>query len=589
MLQRFVEFVKGLTVPPAKNEIAGIGDGRDITRGYTNFGYLTPQDTILMLEGRGDLRTYEKVLQDEQVKSCMQQRVTALTGCEWDVLAGDDRRISKKAADFVKDTLQSIPLNLKMQEAAYGIFYGFTVAEMHPVDDGLGEVVLDADMGGISVRNRRRFKFGEDRKPRLITFKNPLGEEFDELALKNLWWFSAGGDNSDDPYGRGLAHWLFWLTFFKRNDLKYWLIFLEKFAQPTTVGKYPRGATKEEQGKLLAAGKAVQADSTVIIPEGMILELLEANRSGTLDYSTLWDKMNAAIAKVILSQTMTTDNGSSKSQSETHLSVRQDVIRGDRDLICDSFNMHIVRNLMAYNAQKFEGAAMPKFWYKVTEPLDTKAESEKDKNLFSFGFRPSAERVADVYGEGAYIDTQASDTGDPNLVALNQNMVTSLSDIAVKVSTGELNPDSGKAIAKVAFPQLSPELIDQIFVAPTPKAIPTTIPPVNPAPPVQFADTRSVSGVELIRKGGVFDFAEATKQSTVEQFTERLRNSAAPQVEAMTAQIKQVLDSSKDLAEFRDKLDGIYPDLDGEQLTKLMAEAMFASKLAGIFEAENDA
>ncbi|USE35242.1 DUF935 domain-containing protein [Endozoicomonas sp. SCSIO W0465] len=45
----------------------------------------------------------------------------------------------------------------------------------------------------------------------------------------------------------------------------------------------------------------------------VIIELIEAARSGTADYDALCQRMDKAISKVILSQTMTTDDGSSRS------------------------------------------------------------------------------------------------------------------------------------------------------------------------------------------------------------------------------------------------------------------------------------
>ncbi|WP_449423647.1 phage portal protein family protein, partial [Rhodanobacter lindaniclasticus] len=55
---------------------------------------------------------------------------------------------------------------------------------------------------------------------------------------------------------------------FKRNGLKFWLIFLEKFGMPTGVGKYDATATDGEKAKLLQAVRAIQTDSGMIIPKG---------------------------------------------------------------------------------------------------------------------------------------------------------------------------------------------------------------------------------------------------------------------------------------------------------------------------------
>jgi phage gp29-like protein len=117
-----------------------------------------------------------------------------------------------------------------------------------------------------------------------------------------------------------LAHHLYWPVFFKRNGMKYWAVFLEKFGQSTPAARLPQGQMNDEslKQKALEALQAIQVDSGVLIPDGVIIELIEAARSGTADYQGLIDKMDAAISKIVLSQTMTTDNGSSRSQAEVH-------------------------------------------------------------------------------------------------------------------------------------------------------------------------------------------------------------------------------------------------------------------------------
>lgn len=77
--------------------------------------------------------------------------------------------------------------------------------------------------------------------------------------------------------------------------------------------------------------------------------------------------------------------------------------------------------------------------------------------------------------------------------------------------------------------------------------------------------------------------------STVDRFLTQLQRQAQPQIAGMVSQLQELFDSSTDLVEFREKLDTAYPDLDGQDLTQIMAQAMFASKLAGVFEAEQDA
>ena len=76
-------------------EIATTRDGRDITRPFVQ-ELEQPRDRRLL--GVVDWGIYERVRRDDQVKSCMQQRISAVVSRDWDVLPGDDKDARSVAA-----------------------------------------------------------------------------------------------------------------------------------------------------------------------------------------------------------------------------------------------------------------------------------------------------------------------------------------------------------------------------------------------------------------------------------------------------------------------------------------------------------
>ncbi|MBF0262208.1 MAG: DUF935 family protein [Magnetococcales bacterium] len=376
-------------VKPLFREVAVSGDGRDITRDFGGLmNALLPQDSVLRDRG-GDYTLYEDVLRDDQVASTFQQRRMAVTSAEWGVRPGGADRESRMAADFLLEILNQIGWDNVTDKMLYGIFYGFAVAECLWGQDGRF-VTLEA----LRVRKQRRFTFDPFGRPMLVTPGEANG-----LALpeRKFWHFHAGADNDDDPYGLGLAHWLYWPVFFKRNGLKLWLIFMDKFGMPTAMGSYPANATDEEKRRLLAALRAIQTDSGIIVPEGMKVELIESSRGGQVSYESFIDRMNAAIAKVTLSQTMTTDAGGGQYKADVHKNVRNEVVKADADLICDSFNRSVGAWLTAWN---FPEARVPKVWRRVSEDQDQRPIAERDRMLFEMGLRPSVAYIRATYGEG---------------------------------------------------------------------------------------------------------------------------------------------------------------------------------------------
>lgn len=386
-----------------KNEIASTRDGRDITRGFIdNLPLLQTQDRLLGLKSGGDLTVYEEVARDEQVKTCIQQRARAVISRPWEVRPGGDKRIDKQAAVFIEEQIKRLSWDAVTEKMLSGIFYGYAVAEALWAVEG-SRIVLDR----LVVRNRRRFGFAPDMSLRLKTTQKPLGEEVPD---RKFWHFCTGADHDDEPYGLGLAHWLYWPVFFKRNGVKFWLTFLEKFGSPTAVGKYPGGTRSAEQEKLLAALQAIQTDSAIIFPEGMTAELLEATRGGTADYTALYDRMDAAIARVTLGQTASTQGTPGRlGNDDLQSDVRMDIVKADADLISMSFNASIVKWLTEWN---FPGAALPQLWRIVEEPEDENDLADRDTKISSMGFKPTLKYVQETYG-GEW--TESAPTVPPSL------------------------------------------------------------------------------------------------------------------------------------------------------------------------------
>lgn len=388
-----------------KNEIATTRDGRDITRGFVDGLPLLPStDRLLSLKGNGDLLIYQEVLRDEQVKACFEQRVRAVVSKPWEVKPGGEKRIDKQAALFIEEQLKKISFDSVTEKMLYGVFYGYAVAEALYAVEG-SHVVL----GSIKVRDRRRFGFAPDMSLRLRTSANPMGEE---LPDKKFWHFATGSDHDDEPYGLGLAHWLYWPVFFKRSGVKFWLVFLEKFGSPTAVGKYPSGTNKEDQDKLLSALQSIQTDSAIIFPEGMVAELLEAKRGGTADYTALYDRMDAAIARATLGQTASTQGTPGKlGNDDLQGDVRDDIVKADADLVCMSFNATVVKWLVEWN---FPGAALPQVWRKCEDDEDANKQAERDEKISKMGFKPTLKYIQDKYG-GEWVEVKPSAAGNTPL------------------------------------------------------------------------------------------------------------------------------------------------------------------------------
>lgn len=378
---------------PTYGELAPPDDPYSMTRRaaavtpYTKV--LEPTDSILQSRGgANNLTVYKELLRDDQVSSVWQQRRLALTNCETVVDPGADDALSKTAAAELQAELDAINWDNVTDKALYAVFYGWGVSEVMWRPDG-NRVRFDK----IIVRDRGRFRFDRDGQLYLWDSGWRL------MPDRKFWTITAGADNDDELYGLGIAHSLYWPVFFKRNDIKFWLIFLEKFGMPTAVAKAPSAKLSDptEKAKVVAMLRQIATDSGIAVPDDVVIELLEATRGGAADYGSLHDAMNAAISKITVGQTMTTDSGSSLAQGQVHERVAQKIVEADSDLLCGSFNAGPVRWWTEWN---FPGAAIPRVYRRTEPPEDLNALADRDAKIYGLGFEPTEEYIAETYGEG---------------------------------------------------------------------------------------------------------------------------------------------------------------------------------------------
>jgi len=355
---------------------------------------ISPEDAILTGKGGGSYKLYDAVLDNPQAFSCFQQRRRAVVSRPWEVEAGGESEIDKAAADHIRGQLARLDWDGISDRMLYGIWYGFAVGELiYEARDGKWEV---AD---IVVPNRDRFRFDANGELRLTD----TAYQSVPLPERKFWTYRAGASHDHAFYGLGLAHWCYWPAWFAKNGLNFWSIYLEKFAMPTAIGKVPGGGGVDdprfiaEQGKMLQALSSIISQAAIAVPDTFEVELLEATRAGAAEYGKFLDKQDADIAKIILSQTMTTDNGSSRSQSDTHMEVREEVTAGDADLLCSTFNEGPVRWLTEWN---FPGAALPRVFRVMEDPADLYALTARDVLLDGLGWSRTEDKFRELYGDG---------------------------------------------------------------------------------------------------------------------------------------------------------------------------------------------
>jgi phage gp29-like protein len=225
--------------------------------------------------------------------------------------------------------------------------------------------------------------------------------------------------------------------------LTFWLRFAEK-GPGTAAVRYPQGATDDEQKKALQAAEAVISKIAVAIPENfqLVEELLTAARSqNPAAYEKLHDRMQHAIARRILGQTLTSFGAEQGSGSRSLGQVHMDTFHGREVALAgaleDVINDQLVKRLVMWNygPQAVE-TLLPKWTIDKENEDDLVQRSQVDERLQRMGVP-----IPKSYALKKYAIPELG-AGDEELKPLQTTQLTQQSDSLVQ---GADSPTFGDA------------------------------------------------------------------------------------------------------------------------------------------------
>lgn len=377
---------------------------RDVFNPQMAGGILSNLDTVLQLRGGNiGLAIYDELERDAQVFSVLQKRKMAVIAKEWEIKPASTSLRDRKAAELVDDILDSVPFDRLCLNLLEATLKGYSVVEIiWALRDNLIVPVK------FIPRDPRRFVFDQDRNPRLLTRENMHTGE--ELPPRKFIVHSTGAKDGS-PYGRGLGHQLFSKVMFKNQGLGFWVAYADRFGSPTAVGEFPATLDAEGQKNLLNALMAAGQETSIVMPQGTLLQLLEP-KSNTTTYEPLLKYLDEQISIAVLGETMTTQGGGGGlggNQSAVHNDVRKELCEADSDLLSDTLNDTLLRWIVELN---LPNAAAPRVERDFSESIDLKALAERDKILFEIGYKPTLKYIQDTYdGEFEAIAAPITPTG----------------------------------------------------------------------------------------------------------------------------------------------------------------------------------
>lgn len=339
---------------------------------------------------------------DGHLSSLLQTRKLGVLARPRKVDAAGSGARGQEIAQWVERALISIPgWNGVLLHLLDALGKGMAVAEIMWGFDGEGRLVPRE----VKPRAQERFSRGPAGEWRVDETPSATGR----LLPPRKFIVALFGASDERPYGKGLCEKLYWYWWFKKNNIKFWLVFNEKFGMPAIVAQHRSGLNDRERERLIEVIESIQNNAGVTIPEGITLELLESKQSGGGEtYRSLAQWCNDEMARAVLGQTLTSSEGArsgSLALGEVHNEIRRDYMRADAWLLMDIVNEQLVRPLVELNFGLDVPA--PRWTIDTSAELDLASEVGVDRQLLQMGVPLPERYFYEKYGRPAPIGVDA--------------------------------------------------------------------------------------------------------------------------------------------------------------------------------------
>lgn len=134
----------------------------------------------------------------------------------------------------------------------------------------------------------------------------------------------------------------------KKNVLAAWDVFSEIFGMPLRTAT-TSSRDQKEIDRISDMMERIGMAGYAVLPTGTDLQIVESAKSDAYNvYDKRVDRANSEISKLIIGQTMTIEDGSSLSQSQTHLKVFENLVESDAKLLANTVNNQLFPRMIQH-------------------------------------------------------------------------------------------------------------------------------------------------------------------------------------------------------------------------------------------------
>lgn len=271
---------------------------------------------------------YRDVDVDLHLSGCVKQREGFVLGKSFKLVSADGTKDERAQHYFDQAWFKQL-----LRYCLEANFYGHSLIE-------LGSVVTDGD--GCPCYDGVRLIPRKHVVPEYGRVVPQLGQDWTtgidyHAAPFSGWLIEAGRPDDLGLYLKAATQ-----TIPKKNMLAFWDAFGEIFGMPMRIARTSSRDPKE-QSRLEQMLKFAGASQYMVASQETEIEFVESGKGDAFNvYDRRIDRANSELSKLIIGQTMTIEDGSSLSQSQTHLEVFENLIESDCDTLRDIVNNQLL-------------------------------------------------------------------------------------------------------------------------------------------------------------------------------------------------------------------------------------------------------
>lgn len=268
---------------------------------------------------------YDMIMLDSHLKAIVRNRKNKVKGEPFNLVNSND-----ETNPILEEFFNRSWFTKFINHSLDSIFFGHSLIEISEMDIG-GEiskvklverrnVVPDLDLILVNPYDTTGYNYTE---PSLVDYYIPIQFE--------------------DKFGLLLE--AAYLVIYKRFSAASWSKYLEKYGLPIVVVK-----TDKEDGEkldMVNALRSLGADGVgaIGVDDELVLQSPSgSDASGGFEKKIIW--CNSELSKLVLGQTMTTDDGSSRSQGEVHERVGDEIAEADMQMIQNIVNDYLIPRMV---------------------------------------------------------------------------------------------------------------------------------------------------------------------------------------------------------------------------------------------------